>query len=122
MMDVRTAIALATVFVVSVFGQDGAIDSKAELRRSVAAARTPADHVRLADYFYKAAQSYAQQEKEEELIAARWQEQYQNRTKTPNPWRSAMNLASYYRELTTSAIAHAREQDRLARAGTGSQH
>jgi hypothetical protein len=106
----------------TVCGQDGAIDNMADLRKSLAAAKTAADHARLASYYYRAARSYNQKENEEEQIAGRWQQQYGNWSKTPNPYRNAMNLAGYYRQLGNDALAHAREQDKLAGAVTDSGH
>jgi len=96
----------------AVAGQDG----------SLATARTAADHARLADYYYGVARSYNQKESEEEQIAARWRKQYGNWSKIPNPYRSAMNLAGYYRQLAKDALAHAGEQLKLAGAGTRSGH
>lgn len=106
----------------TVGGQDGTIDNNADLRRSLAAAKTASDHARLADYYYRAARSYNQKEDEEEQIAARWQKQYGNWSKTPNPYHSAINLAGYYRQLAKDALKHAREQDNLAAAGANSGH
>jgi len=108
-----------TIAAWSAVGQEGAVpESKADLRRWLAAAKTPKDHAKLADYFYSVAMSYAQQQAEEEQIAARWQKQYENWSKTPNPYRSALNLAGYFRQMANDAMEHARQQDRLGGAGT----
>jgi hypothetical protein len=69
------------------------IEGKAALRNALTAARTPADHARLADYYEQLALSYARGQREEEQIAARWKTQYANRTQIPNPYHSALNLA-----------------------------
>lgn len=105
------ALALAST---TAFGQDKPIASQAELRKSLAAARTPADHARLAAYYRQTAQSYSQQQAEEERIAAQWRKQYENWSKTPNPYRTARNLAAHYAQRARDAMAHATEQDRLA--------
>jgi hypothetical protein len=96
--------------------------SKAELRKSVAAAKAPEEHERLASYFRDVARSYLRQEQEEDQIATRWKKQYENWTKTPNPYRSAVNLAGYYRQLANDATAHARQQERLAAAAAAAGH
>ena len=92
----------------------GVIESKADLRKALADAKTPADHARLADYYEQIARSYAQKQSEEEQIAAGWRKQYENWTKVPNPYHSAMNLAGYYRQRAKDAKARAQEQNRLA--------
>jgi hypothetical protein len=51
---------------------------------------------------------------DEEQIAARWQKQYEGWSKTPNPYRSAINLAAYYGQLARDTLSRATEQDRLA--------
>jgi hypothetical protein len=110
------AILLATLVMASAtaVGQEGQVPNRAELRRALAAARTPADHARIAGYYRQTAQVYAQKQAEEERIAAKWQRQYEGWSKSPNPYRSAKNLAAYYGQCATSALAHAAEQDRLA--------
>jgi hypothetical protein len=90
------------------------IANQSELRRSVHAAATPADHARIAAYYRESARSYAGKQAEEERIAAQWQRQYENWSKTPNPYRSAKNLAAYYKERAGDALARAAEQERLA--------
>ena len=118
MRAIMMATAVALMLVAwAVCGQDGASDNNADLRRSLPSAKTAADHARLADYYYRAARSYNQKENEEEQIAARWQRQYASWSKTPNPYRSATNLAGYYRQLANDALVHAREQHKLAGAG-----
>jgi len=100
----------------------GTIDGKAALRKALANAKTPADHARLAHYYEEIARSYAQKQGEEEQIAARWRKQYENWTKVPNPYLSAMNLAGYYRQRAKEAVVRAREQSKLATAGMSSVH
>ena len=95
-------------------GQDGTILNQAELRRSLAAARTAADHARIAVYYRQVAQVYMGKQAEEERIAAQWQKQYERWTKTPNPYQSAKNLAAYYKQRAGDALNHATQQDRLA--------
>jgi hypothetical protein len=98
------------------------ITGKAELRKALATAKTPADHARLADYYEQLALSYVRKQREEEQIAAGWQQQYENWTKVPNPYRSAVNLAGYYRQLAKDAAARAQEQNQLASgAGRGAE-
>jgi len=92
----------------------GIIESKAELRKALADAKTPEDHARLAEYYEQIARSYVQKQSEEERIAASWRKQYENWTKTPNPYHSAMNLAGYYRQCAQDAKVHAQEQTKLA--------
>jgi hypothetical protein len=83
---------------VSAFGQEAVINNQANLDKYLAMAKT-----------------YAQRQAEEEQIAARLEKQYEGWTKSPNPYRSAKNLAAYYRQLAETARAYAAEQDKLAR-------
>ncbi len=107
--------AIALVFTaVAAFGQQGTINSKAELRQALATAESAADHARLASYYHHTALVYAGKQAEEEQIADRWEKQYANWSKSPNPYRSAKNLAAYYGQLSKDAAAHAAEQDKLA--------
>jgi len=99
---------------VSAFGQQEPINSRAELRDALATAKSAADHARIAFYFHQAATEYAQRQAEEEQIAARWEKMYGSWTKSPNPYRSAMNLAAYYGKLASDARAHAREHDKVS--------
>jgi hypothetical protein len=96
------------------FGQEGAINSRTELRAALATARTAADHARIAYYYHRAATTYAQMQAEEEQIAAKWQAQFGSWTKSPNPYHSAKNLAAYYGKLASDALVHATEQDKLS--------
>jgi len=105
------ALALAAL---TAFGQDKPIASQTELRASLAAAKTPADHASLAAYYRRTAQTWAQKQAEEEQIAARWRKQYENWSKTPNPYSSARNLGAYYGQRAHDALTRAAEQDRLA--------
>ena len=98
----------------AILGQGEPIGNQAELRRALPAAATAADHARIAAYYHQVAQSYIQKQTEEERIAAQWQKQYESWTKTPNPYRSAKNLAAYYGQRAADALVHAREQDSLA--------
>jgi hypothetical protein len=112
--------AIALVFTaVAAFGQQGVgqqttINSKAELRQALATAESAADHARLASYYHHTALVYAGKQAEEEQIADRWQKQYANWSKIPNPYQSAKNLAAYYGQLSSDAAARAAEQDKLA--------
>jgi len=107
--------AIALVFTaVAAFGQQGTINSKAELRQALATAESAADHARLASYYHHTALVYAGKQAEEEQIADRWEKQYANWSKIPNPYQSAKNLAAYYGQLSRDAAAHAAEQDKLA--------
>ncbi len=109
------AIALSlTVF--GLYVEAGDIAGKADLRNALATAKTPADHARIADYYEQLKLSYVRKQTEEEDIAARWKKQYENWTKIPNPYHSAVNLAGYYRQMAKDAAAHAREQNKLATA------
>jgi hypothetical protein len=101
---------------VTAFGQQEPINGRAELRGALATASSAADHARIAYYYHRTANEYAQKQAEEEQIAARWEKQYGSWTKSPNPYRSAVNLASYYAKLSSDARTHAREQDKLASA------
>lgn len=91
------------------------ITGKAGLRNVLATAKTPEDHARLAVYYQQLVSSYAQKQSEEEQIAAQLKKQYENWTKVPNPYRSAVNLAGHYRQMAKDAAAHAQEQKKLAR-------
>ncbi len=107
--------AIALVFTaVAAFGQQGTINSQAELRRALATAESAADHARLASYYHHAALVYAGKQAEQEQIANRWQKQYENWSKSPNPYLSAKNLAAYYGQLASDAAARAAQQDKLA--------
>ena len=107
--------AIALVFTaVAAFGQQGTINSAAELRQALATAESRADHARIAYYYHHTALVYAGKQAEEEQIANRWQKQYENWSKSPNPYLSAKNLAAYYAQLSRDAAAHAAEQDKLA--------
>jgi hypothetical protein len=94
--------------------QQGMINGGAELRRALATAESAADHARIASYYHRTALVYAGKQAEEEQIADRWEKQYANWSKSPNPYRSAKNLAAYYGQLSRDAAAHASEQDKLA--------
>jgi 20S proteasome alpha/beta subunit len=109
--------AIVLVFTaVAAFGQQGTINSAAELRQALATAESGADHARLASYYHHTALVYAGKQAEEERIADRWQKQYANWSKSPNPYLSAKNLAAYYGQLSSDAAARAAEQDRLAKS------
>lgn len=97
------------------FAQE-AISGKAELRRSLATAKTAADHARIAYYYHRTANEFARKQAEEEQIAERWERQYASWEKSPNPCQSARNLAQYYSQLASEAAAKASEQDKLARS------
>src|SRR5580704_12968036 len=112
-----TAVTL-TCAAVTAFGQEGTINSKAELRKALATAVTAADHARIAFYYHRSADKYSRMQAEEEQIAARWQKQYENWTKSPNPYVSAKNLEASYAQLARDARTHALEQDRLAQGVT----
>lgn len=109
------AIALALA-AISLSMEAADITGKAELRKALATAKTPADHARLADYYEQLTLLYARKQSEEEQIAARWKKQYETWTKVPNPYHSAVNLAGYYRQLAKDAAAHAQEQNKLVMA------
>jgi hypothetical protein len=102
-------------------GQEGGINSKSELRRALLEAKTPEDHARIAYYYHRVAGNYTQAQAEEDKIAAQWQTQYENWTKSPNPLRSAKNLSAYYGQLASDASRHANEQDKLAMTQTASK-
>ena len=107
--------AIALVFTaVAAFDQQGKINSPAELRQALATAESGADHARIASYYHRTALVYAAKQAEEERTANRWEKQYANWSKSPNPYQTAKNLAAYYRQLSSDAAAHAAEQDKLA--------
>ena len=108
-----TVVALTTVFVL--FGQEGAINSQKDLREAIATAKTQADHARIASYYRRAANRYTEKETEEEAIADQWKAQYENWTKTPNPYHTAATLANYYGQMARDAQKRAAEQ--TAQAG-----
>ena len=111
---VTTAAALILSALAALGQATGAITNKAELRAALATARTAADHARIAAYYRETARTYTQKQAEEEQIAARLAKQYEGWTKSPNPYRSAVNLAGYYRQQARDASARAAKQDRLA--------
>ena len=108
-----SAIALVLT-AVAAFGQQGTINSTAELRQALATAESRADHARIASYYHRTALVYAAKQAEEEQIANRWEKQYANWSKSLNPYLSAKNLAAYYRQLSNDAAVRAAEQDKLA--------
>jgi hypothetical protein len=122
MRAIATLAVVAALTLGAVRAQDPPLLSRSQLRKSLASAIMPADHARLAGYYREAAKSYMQQAADEEQIAARWKKQYENWTKTPNPYRSAINLASYYRQRANDAILHARQQAAQAASGVGPAH
>ncbi len=114
MRTLKMSMVVLTFAAVSAFGQGEPINGRAELRSALASARSAADHARIALYYHRAAAEYTQKQAEEQQIAAKWQPQYGNWTKSPNPYRSAANLAAYYGTLARDARAHAAEQDKLS--------
>ena len=110
----KMSVVLLSFAAVSAFGQQEAINGRAELHGALATASSAADHARIAYYYHRTASEYAQKQAEEEQIAAQWKKQYGSWTKSPNPYRSAVNLAAYYGKLAGEARTHARDQDKLA--------
>jgi hypothetical protein len=83
-------------------------------QEAMAATQPGIDHARAATYYRQAAATYTQKQVGAEQTAARWQKQFADWTKSPNPYRSATNLAAYYKQAAADAIAHAAERETAA--------
>jgi hypothetical protein len=112
----KTSVVVLAFAAMSAFGQSKAINGQSGFRAAVAAAETSADHTGIAINYTRLAAEYAQKQAEELRIATKWGKLYGNWTKSPNPYRSALNLAAYYGKLASEAQVHAREQKSLSGA------
>ena len=113
-MRAFVAVLIGSVVGVISAAEPAPISSKQELKAAVASARTPGDLERIAYYYRSQADEFKRKQIEEEQRAADWANIYAGRTKTPNPYDSAMKLARYYKEEAQKALNHADEQMKLA--------
>src|ERR1035441_7486421 len=76
--------------------------NKAELRRAIKTAKTPADQERIAEYYTQSANDFRAQQAEEERLAAHYAPSIA-RIKVPSPYASTMKLASHFADEADQA-------------------